>query len=111
MKFDTAFVVRFLLAALAVYRVAMFAHPDEDGAFAIFHRIRVWTGKLASTRPEGGWAWTLAGIANCPHCAGVWFAIIFAPAVIWHTVYTDVIILVLALAGLQSFMTGRSNVE
>lgn len=108
---DSTFVIRFLLAAMAVYRVARFAHPDEDGPFGIFSRIRTWLGKLANTRKEFGWAWTLAGIANCPHCLGLWLAPLFAAAVIWPNIYSDIVLVMLALAGLQSFMTGRKAEE
>jgi hypothetical protein len=107
------FAIRFILAALAVYRVAMFTR--EDGPGAIFLSLRSWLGKRAAkvTFKTGfefhGFWWTLAEVSNCAHCAGVWLAILFAPAVLWPNKITDIIIIILALAGLQSFLTGRGE--
>jgi hypothetical protein len=110
-----AFVIRFLLAALALYRVAWFTR--EDGPFALSLRFRQWLGKLAAAETfktgfeQHGFFWTLAEVANCPHCIGVWLAIPAALVVIFPSNVTDVILIVLALAGLQSFLTGRSDEE
>lgn len=103
------FIVRFLLAALALYRVAYFTR--EDGPFSIFERVRLWLGKQAAKSSSHGLSWTLAEVANCPHCVGVWLALIFAPAVIWPNSISDGIIIILALAGLQSYLTRRNEDE
>lgn len=110
MKLDAVFVIRFLLAALAVYRLAWML-TREDGPFGLFAKVRAILGRKASKAKHGGWAWTLAEVANCPHCLGIWLAILFAPAVIWPSVVTDVILLILALAGLHSYLTGRTEDE
>jgi hypothetical protein len=103
-----AFAIHFVIAALAVYRLA-YMIAMEDGPFAIFSRFRLWLGRNAADRPEHGIAWTLAELFNCPHCLGIWLAFLFAPAVIWPSMITDVIIIVFALAGLQSYLTGRGE--
>jgi hypothetical protein len=103
-----AFALRFLLAALALYRVArMFTL--EDGPFGLFDRFRLWLGKRAGNSESHGLAWTLAELFNCPHCIGVWLALLFAPAAIWPSRVGDGILIILALAGLQSYLTGRGE--
>jgi len=106
MIIDAAFIVRFFMAALAIYRLAwMFTR--EDGPFAIFDRFRIWLGKHATSNK--GLGWTLAELFNCPHCFGVWLAILFLPAILFPSQPVDAILIILAIAGLQSFMTGRSD--
>ena len=102
------FAIRFLLAALALYRVAMMLTLD-DGPFGVFDRMRLWLGKRAADRDSHGLRWTMAEISNCPHCVGVWLALLFAPMVIWPNKITDIIIIILALSGMQSLMTGRGE--
>ena len=115
MNIDTALIVRFLLAALAVYRVAWFA--KEDGPFGVFVGMRSRLGKLAAREKYQsgfelhGIAWTLAEISNCPHCFGVWLAMLAAPAVFYPCIYSDIILVILALAGLQSFLTRATSEE
>jgi hypothetical protein len=108
MEFNLSFVIRFILAALATYRLAWFT--KEDGPFGIFAHVRAWLGKWASKAPgKLGLSWTLAEIVNCPHCVGVWLALLFAPAMLWPNRITDIIIITLAIAGLQSYLTGRGE--
>ena len=103
-----SFLIRFLLASLALYRVAIFTR--EDGPFGLFIRLREWLGKCAAKDDHPfTFRWTLAGAANCAHCVGLWLAPLFAVPVIWPTKATDIILIVLALAGVQSFLTGRSD--
>jgi Protein of unknown function (DUF1360). len=112
MTFDSAFVIRFLLAAFAVYRLA-YMITLEDGPFGVFESVRLWFGKTAANHePQHGGRsldWTMAELFNCPHCIGVWLAILCAPAVIWPSIVTDIILIILALAGLQSYLTGRGD--
>lgn len=105
MRTDFAFAIRFILAALAVYRLAMFTR--EEGAFAIFLRVQQWLGKRAAKRKYGGLAWTLASLATCPHCVGVWLALLIAPFVIWPTLTSDLALVFLGISGLQSYLTGK----
>lgn len=112
MTLGAAFAIRFLLAAFSVYRLA-YMFTREDGPFGVFESARLWLGKIATNHdPQRGgrsMAWTLAELFNCPHCLGVWMALLFAPAVIWPSFVTDVILIVLALAGLQSYLTGHGD--
>jgi hypothetical protein len=110
MHLDLAFVIRFLLAVLAVYRLAMFTR--EAGPFGIFTSIRTWLGKRVKDKAGvviENFDWTLAEVSNCPHCIGVWMAVPFSIIVIWPNTVTDIILIVLALAGLQSYLTGREE--
>jgi hypothetical protein len=99
---------RCLLVALSVYRLA-WMFTKEDGPFNVFERVRCWLGKQAAQKQERRLAWTLAELFNCPHCLGLWLAILAAPAILWPSRGTDIILVILAVAGLQSFMTGRSD--
>lgn len=113
MTLGASFVIRFLLAALSVYRLAWMT--KEDGPFGIFLNMRNWLGKMAARERHAsgfetfGPAWTIAEISNCPHCIGVWLAILFAPFVIFPNFYTDMVMIILAISGLQSLFTGRSD--
>ena len=113
MTIDLEFIVRFLLAGLAVYRAAWFT--KDYGPFGIFEGVRNYLGRLAAgeVQPSGvqrhGVAWTLAELSNCPHCIGVWLALLFAPFIICPNRITDVVIIILALAGIQSFLTRATS--
>jgi hypothetical protein len=113
MTIDLEFIVRFLLAALAVYRVAWFT--KDYGPFGVFESIRTYMGKMAAreTYSSGvqrhGVAWTLAELSNCPHCMGVWLALLFAPFVICPSRMTDIIIIIFALAGIQTYLTRATS--
>jgi len=98
---------RCLLVALAVHRLAwMFTR--EDGPFGIFDGLRMQLGKRV-VEGEHGLAWTLAELFNCPHCLGLWLAFLLSPAVLWPSKGIDIVLVILAVAGLQSFMTGRND--
>lgn len=115
MIIDLTFIIRFLLAVLAVYRVAWFT--KEDGPGGIFTGLRSFFGKLAAREVHSsgvqkfGIFWTLAEISNCPHCIGVWLAIFVTPAVLFPNIFTDVLILALGIAGLQSFLVRVTSEE
>jgi len=106
MIFDTAFIVRFFLAALAIYRLAWML-TKEDGPFMLFDKFRKWLGKRVTK--DMGLGWTLAELFNCPHCLGLWLAILLSPAILWPSRGMDIVLVILAVAGLQSFMTGRND--
>ena len=99
-------ILRLALLALAVYRVSMFAR--EDGPAMLFSRLREWLGKRAAQAPVGGASWTLAELANCPHCAGVWLSLFAALFVEWPLT-TNYLLYALAIAGAQSFLISRSE--
>lgn len=111
MTLDISFLLRFILATLAVYRVAMFTR--EDGPFYLFSSFRELLGKRAAKDKFKGrrWGitWMLAELTNCPHCAGVWLSFLVLPSVIWPSAVTDGILICIAIAGLQSFLTGRGE--
>lgn len=91
----------FVLVVLAVFRVAwMFTR--EEGPFAIFGKLRAYLGKDAGTQ---GLRWTLAELFHCPLCLGVWVSVFAVLLLFLPGVIARVIILWLAVAGLQSFMS------
>lgn len=108
MTFDFAFIVRFFLVALAVYRLAWML-AREDGPFNIFERVRCWLGKRAGAGK--GLGWTIAELFNCVHCLGFWLAFLCAPTIIRPSAVTDIILLVLAIAGLQSYLARQNEDE
>ena len=63
----------FVIAVLAVYRVAQFIVFD-DAPFGLMDRFRSWLGKNAAGAAKYGLRWTLAELVNCPYCVGFWLA-------------------------------------
>jgi hypothetical protein len=101
-------VMRFLLVCLATYRVSELFSLD-NGPYDIFLNLRKWLGVRAS---EGSATWrTLADLINCPFCLGIWFALAGVLLLIWHTRYSDLILIWLAIAGVQTFLESSSNMR
>jgi hypothetical protein len=110
MTFDVAFGIRFILAALAAYRLALLV-TKESGPFMMFERLRTWLGQKASGKRLGGFRWTMAELFSCPHCLGIWLCLLTGTAVVRPVPITDIILTYLAIAGLQSFLTGKVDGE
>lgn len=91
-----------LLLGLATYRLARLVTIDE-GPFSIFFRLRYLMGVYdlgENGRPASVWGRAF----ECPHCIGIYAAII-----LWAIQSTSggtVVVAVLAVAGLQSFLAG-----
>lgn len=98
--------LRWVLAALACYRLAQLVAVD-DGPFALCKRLRQALGRRAGA--EGSWRWSLAELANCPYCLGVWFAVPCAWACLGPSGPTDAILAWLGLAGAQALMEERDG--
>lgn len=96
----------FILLGFAVFRLGwLFAR--EDGPFAVFLRMRmVLNSKAARVQPQHyNLDWTLAELANCPLCLGIWIGLLAIIAVTIPGIVLKIIILWLAVAGFQSFLT------
>lgn len=89
--------LRLLLAAFAVYRLAQLVAID-DGPGDVFRRLRA--------RAVTGW---FAGLVHCVYCLGVWFAALAAVAVLWPCGVSDAALVVLGLAGAQTWMQGARD--
>lgn len=117
---------RLLIAVLATYRLAQLVSVD-DGPLDCFARMRgkiksikgYWEGIYRTSLPVT-WRYFFASnfyhfwhsaakLIECPFCTGVWFA----PLPIWlysiGSVYTELFLLWLAIAGGQAFLQEVSN--
>ena len=93
---------RFILAAFAVYRLsALFAF--DDGPDDIFVRLRSAAGAYQygeDGRPQRA----LGRLVSCPHCLGVWFAVLCAALALLPTAIGDAALAVFGLAGAASWL-------
>ena len=91
--------VRWILAALAAYRLAQLVALDE-GPFRVFARLRSWAG----CHPSDLIRENLGELIHCPYCLGVWFGLFCALLALWPAPGGDVILAVFGLAGAQAFL-------
>lgn len=101
-------IMRVVLAAFVTFRIARML-TLEDGPLGIFYRLRTELGKKAAVSKQYGVAWTAAELFNCPHCLGLWITFFLLPLILIPTVGGDAILVVFAVAGMQSFLQGRSS--
>lgn len=85
-------IIKFVLSAFAVYRVARLA-ALEEGPFGIFHAIREKIDPYQKT-------WIGRGL-NCPLCMGFWFSLI--PAIAFFSL-DWVVLMWLSIAGAQTYL-------
>lgn len=97
-------IVWFILLAFATFRVSWMV-ARQDGPFAIVDRFRTWANVKAAKSQHRGLAWTFSELFECPLCLGVWISAILLITVIFPTIILKLIILWLAVSGLQSFLT------
>ena len=116
---------RLIICGLAVFRLAEMLVID-DGPFGIFVELRGWLQR--GTLDDGlkiyvnnvkaqRWIDGRVGLVNirreifsgitCVYCVGVWFAFIFAFLFYFQNVWTDLLIIFLAIAGLQSILATK----
>lgn len=96
--------ISFLTAILATYRLARLL-PYDDGPFFVFGRIRDYIEQKAMEEGNrlGRWA-NLYAFVTCPYCCGLYAAFFVAALVFWNNFYGNLFILILAIAGGQSFL-------
>ena len=101
------FVLRFILAGLACFRLSELI-PIENGPFHIFIRLRCWLDNKERFEIYPIWKselWaTLKDLAYCPFCQGVWYAILLTVFLFFPTWITDFILVVFAIAGVQTIL-------
>lgn len=95
----------FALLAFATYRLARLIAVD-DGPFDLFFRLRNWLG--AYDLDETGQPATVIGRGiSCPHCVGVYAALL-----LWILILLPGghgVLWILAIAGAQSFLWSLSD--
>lgn len=96
--------VRWILAALAVFRLAELVALD-DGPGRVFARLRAWAG----CHPVDAVRETLGALVQCPYCVGVWAAAVCAVLVLWPSRVGDIALAALGLAGAQAFLEEVGN--
>jgi hypothetical protein len=97
--------LRLILAIAAVYRVAQYIYLD-DGPFDLLFKLRDRLG--AYELGEDGLANTGAGrFLQCFHCIAKYLAVPAGLAVMFPATWSDVILVVLGIAGLASIIGMR----
>ncbi len=95
---------QFIVAILATYRIAHLL-PEDDGPLFVFTRIRSFTATRAMTENDdlGFWANVDSGV-NCIYCCGLYAAILVSFLALWQNYYTNIFLLIFAIAGGQSLL-------
>lgn len=94
--------IRLLLTILTCYRLAQLVTLDD-----VFKRLRKSLNTKASL---GNPIWkSVAELAHCPYCIGLWFAVPVAGLYQWDSIISTVILLVLGIAGGQAALQGRDT--
>lgn len=97
--------LRIALAIFASYRLAELLTLD-DGPFEIFLRFRKYCGQKASSSK---FMREIALLLQCPFCTGVWTSILVT-VILWiDSPVVDWIMLILAIAGVQTFLEAKSG--
>jgi hypothetical protein len=91
--------LRWLLAALTVYRLARLVGRD-----ALAGWLREWAGRRVAGGGQYSRAWLLAELLSCPYCLGIWFAAPVAALVLCPTLPGDLFLAWQGLAGGQAFL-------
>lgn len=102
-------IVRWLLAALACYRLAQLIAID-DGPGDVCLRLRSLLGAYrrgADGRPDT----SLGRLAACPYCLGMWLALPCAACALWPGITGDLALAVLGLAGAQAALQSVTERE
>ncbi len=96
--------LRWLLAALACYRLAQLMALD-DGPGDIFRELRLWAG-CHEYGPDGRPKTGLGRLLGCPYCVGVWLALPCAALALRPCPLGDIALAILGLAGAQAWLQG-----
>lgn len=99
--------LRFILAALAVYRLARML-AFEDGPFDVFVSFRTWVGGY-DYGVNGQPVSSLGKLVSCPLCIGVWLSFPAMIYVLWSPGDSAVIVAWFAIAGLQVYLQKISD--
>jgi len=101
-------VIRYVLAALACYRLSQLVALD-DGPFFVFQRLRDWSERISIGKSGDHLYASLRELLMCPYCLGVWFAAV--TLALSTTPWGQIINAWLGIAGAQALLEGFNNVE
>jgi len=102
--------IRLVLAILATFRIARLL-PLDDGPLYIFERVRLYTVRKSNNEKNikhvklGIWSSVYDGV-TCPYCMGVYSAILCLVLMKRKRKFSDIFLLIFALAGAQSLLQG-----
>jgi hypothetical protein len=101
---------RLILAALAVFRLAMML-AGEDGPLHIFRDGRRAVGRWAAPMSGNSFSdearLSFAELVNCPYCLGVWLAVPALWLALRPSKLGDLVLGWLGLSGAQALLQGR----
>ena len=105
---DLPVIVRWVLAALATYRLAELVALDK-GPLGVFAKVRGWAG----CHPSDLIRENLGELLHCPYCLGVWFGLFCALLALWPTLGGDLLLAAFGLSGAQAFLytIGGNNAD
>jgi len=94
--------LRYVLAALAIYRLVQMAGLD-DGPFGVFLWLRERLG-VYDRGPNGQPKRMLARTLACPYCLGMLFAFLNGYLLLWPTLDGELFLVIVGLAGAQAVL-------
>lgn len=97
--------LRVLVGVLACYRLTQLVTID-DGPFDMFKRLRIVAG-VYDRGPKGQPQRMLGKLYGCPWCMGVWVAVVITYFVLNSFLVSDILMLILAIAGGQAYLQGE----
>ena len=104
-----SFELRLILAILTCYRLARMIALD-DGPLFIFESLREWAQSKSNIElnPAGHWHNLNEGL-SCPYCVGIWLSLPLLGLLIWHSVYGDWFLILMAISGGQAFIQSQDR--
>ena len=108
-------IMRWILAALAAWRLAQFITLD-DGPWDVMFLLRRRMGRytLGPSPEDAGYYQPVTGLGRmleCIHCVGKWTALAVMVLALWPTLPGDFLLAWWGLAGAQSLIEGRRNAQ
>jgi len=97
--------LRWVLAALATWRLAQFIVYD-DGPFDLMFTIRRWCRRYEIGQ-DGMSVSGVGRMLECEHCVGKWTALVALFLVLRPTLWGDILLGWWALAGIQSIIEAK----
>lgn len=93
---------RYILAIFATYRAVQMVGLD-DGPFGLFLWIRERLG-VYDRGEDGKPRRAIARSLSCPHCIGMWLALLNCYFVLWPKLEGDLLLIIFGLAGACSLL-------
>lgn len=93
-----------ILLAFATFRLGWLFARDA-GPFALLDKWRDLLAGRAADSGHQGWAWSFHELFDCPLCLGMWLSALLLFLALLPVIAIKLIVLWLAVAGLQSFLS------